>query len=1433
VGGAPAAAVVEDREPAGAAPAQAVPRGEAWFRALVQRSSDIVTVADADGRLIYASPSCTAVLGVPPSDLIGHDGLARVHPEDRHRFRAFVASSGGHDGTSPTIVARFRHGNGTWRYFESQVSILLDDPTVRGVVTNSRDVTEREAVARTMQMRATVDGVVADVASSLAGATPGDLGERVRYALGRLGEAVGADAVVLQCDVEHAPARRWTCAWHDETAGPPPPGLVVAIPRPGPNQASAPAYLRRVDAPRSSDGRLPIRALGGFSMMTSDHSGGSVVLVWRTDDPEIDAVDLAPYSVLGVGLLSAVSRVDAELAVHRSEERFRSLAEHSSDLVLVYDADGTVLYLNPPAMRFTGFTPGVALGIGPRLHHPDDGGIVAEHFERLVAEGRGASSPPFELRIRRHDGVYRWLELIGTNLLDDPLVGGIVINARDVTDRREVLASLGRLNASLQQSNGTLSAIVGNSPLAIYAYDRTGAVTLWNAASEQMFGWSAEEAMGHGCPVVREQDRATDAEFRARVLAGEVITSQEVTRSTRSGTEIEVSFSAAPLRDEAGATIGVLALSADISARLEMERQVRDSERRFRALVQNVAEAITVIGADGSVRYSSPAGSRMLGYEEGSGEGSDPLSLVHPDDQAGVADVLAQAFSTPGMHGPISLRVRASDGTWRHLEAFGNNLLDDAVVAGVVITARDVTERVRAEEALRRSDERIGALVENLSDVITIVGPDARLVYSSPTAERMFGFVEGDESWTDPMARVHPDDLERVVDAFRAQLSDGSSDPVRFRLRIADGSWRDVESVLRDMSDNPAIGGIVVTTRDVTERTRAESLVADQARVLRLIAQGAPLAETLSTMCEVVEANVTGARCSVLLVDERAGVLRTGAGPNLPARWASEVQEVPIAPDGGSCGAAAFLGQAVVVEDVEDDWRWRDYASLARASGLRACWSSPIIASSGVRVIGTFAVYFDTPRGPTVREEEVVAMVTALGAIAIERKASEDRLAHQAHHDPLTGLPNRVLFVEFLTLALARARRHQNAAAVLFLDLDRFKFVNDRLGHDAGDELLVEMATRLRSVLRPGDTVSRFGGDEFTVLCDDLSVEHAHTQAAEVAQRLLDVIEAPIELDGEPIRLSSSIGIAIAGPGDEPESLLRDADAAMYRAKERGKGRWVVFDEEMRSLVRVRLETENALYHALERSELCVYYQPIMALGSSRCVGAEALVRWEHPERGLVAPDDFIDLAEESGLIVPMGAWVLEEACRAVVRWRDQRGVTTPFTVSVNLSARQLAHSDMPQLVSNALAATGADPAMLGLEITESVLMGETSVETIAALKALGVKLSIDDFGTGYSSLGYLKRFPVDVVKVDRSFVDGLGTDPEDSAIVAAVVSLGHALGLEVVAEGVETERQLAELVRLGCDQAQGYWFSAAQPEAKFLDHVRRLPAVPPELGRS
>jgi diguanylate cyclase (GGDEF)-like protein len=431
---------------------------------------------------------------------------------------------------------------------------------------------------------------------------------------------------------------------------------------------------------------------------------------------------------------------------------------------------------------------------------------------------------------------------------------------------------------------------------------------------------------------------------------------------------------------------------------------------------------------------------------------------------------------------------------------------------------------------------------------------------------------------------------------------------------------------------------------------------------------------------------------------------------------------------------------------------------------------------------------------------------------AIERKRVEAHLAHRGLHDPLTGLPNRVLFMDRLALALVRsARRLPASVGVLFLDVDRFKAVNDRHGHAAGDELLMEVARRIQASLRPGDSVARFGGDEFCVLC-----VAGETDVVAVAKRIAATLKEPFQVRRSEVVVSGSIGISLSGSGpSDPEQLVRDADAAMYRAKERGRGRYELFDEEMSTRAVKRLETESRLRQAIEDGEFRLLYQPEVDIATGAIVAVEALVRWQHPERGLLPPADFIQVAEDTALIVPLGEWVMREACRQRKEWREAHHLNgSPPRLFLNMSARQLARPDLISTISGVVRESGVSADDLGVEIAETVLMEdvESTLLTLNRLRELGLSLSVDDFGTGFSSLRSLKNFPVDTLKVDKSFVDGLGRDTDDSAIAAAAVSLAHALGLTAVAEGVERDRQLSQLKQLGCDRFQGYLFAKPMP---------------------
>ena len=432
------------------------------------------------------------------------------------------------------------------------------------------------------------------------------------------------------------------------------------------------------------------------------------------------------------------------------------------------------------------------------------------------------------------------------------------------------------------------------------------------------------------------------------------------------------------------------------------------------------------------------------------------------------------------------------------------------------------------------------------------------------------------------------------------------------------------------------------------------------------------------------------------------------------------------------------------------------------------------------------------------------------------RKETEDALTYQAMHDALTGLPNRALLVDRLDQALQRARRTGSMLGVLFLDVDHFKVVNDGRGHAAGDQLLVALARRLTSVVRPSDTVARFGGDEFVVMCEDLSGED---EAVRLSERVIGCIEEPLELEGLELSVTVSLGVAVAGSEATAESLLRDADTAMYRAKETGRGHVEKFDQVLRSRADHRLEVAGALRHALERDEMSVVYQPVVSLRDGIVVGAEALLRWRHPLWGEVPPARFVGTAEETGQIVPIGSWVIEQACIQAARWHAANPGDPPLWVSVNLSARQMLVPSLPGTVADILERTGVDASMLQLEVTETVVMDDVDYfhEVLSRLRALGIHLSMDDFGTGYSSLRHLREFPLDTLKVDRTFVAGINGPGHDASIVAAVAGMARALGLAVLAEGVETPDQLAEVRRLGCDLAQGFFITPPLPPGPML----------------
>ena len=607
-------------------------------------------------------------------------------------------------------------------------------------------------------------------------------------------------------------------------------------------------------------------------------------------------------------------------------------------------------------------------------------------------------------------------------------------------------------------------------------------------------------------------------------------------------------------------------------------------------------------------------------------------------------------------------------------------------------------------------------------------------------------------------------------------------------------------------NEREVVTGLVAICRDITHRKWHDVLREGQARVLEMIAAGAPLPVVLADIALLAESLFSEVRASILLLDKDGVRMREGAAPNLAPPLRALIDGLPIGPGVGSCGTAMFRREAVVVRDISTDPLWHGFQDVAATCGYRSCWSTPILSHTG-EVLGAFALYSGAVREPGPFERQFVDTATRVAGIAIERKLTEERIRFLATHDALTGLPNRALLQDRLQRAILHAERDCGGITVAFIDLDNFKLINDTLGHSVGDTLLQCMGERMVGCIRASDTVARLGGDEFIILLADKAAEVSDIEAT--MSRVAAAIAQPVSLAGTSIRVTASIGIALyPGDGRDTTTLLSNADAAMYRAKEIGRDGMQFCAPSISKAAGERYLLQQELRGAVERREFVLLYQPQADLRTGRVLGVEALIRWRHPTRGTVSPATFIPLAEETGLIVPIGDWVLNEACRQLRDWRHA-GLHA-LSVGVNVSARQITDGSLAGRVSRALQAHGVAAASLDLEVTESLIMGdmERAVATMRELHELGVQLSIDDFGTGYSSLSALRHFPVGRLKIDRSFITDLATDEDGRAVVGAIISLGQKMGLRVIAEGVETIEQMAFLRDNHCDEVQGYYLS-------------------------
>jgi diguanylate cyclase (GGDEF)-like protein/PAS domain S-box-containing protein len=735
---------------------------------------------------------------------------------------------------------------------------------------------------------------------------------------------------------------------------------------------------------------------------------------------------------------------------------------------------------------------------------------------------------------------------------------------------------------------------------------------------------------------------------------------------------------------------------------------------------------------------------------------------------------------------------------------------------GWVATHDDITESL-AIRAIGGQHISMQTLIDWVPDYLWVKDTESRFVVANKALAADHGITRTTDVIGLSDFDLHPVDVAR---SFRARemeiLNSGNAqfDEVEESTDAhGDEKWvLSTKVPLRNERDE--IYGLLGIGRDITERKRAEILRDGQARILEMIAVGAQLDDVLAQVTQLIERQLVGASCAIMLMDADGSRLTHCVAPSLPESFLRVVEDVPVGPDSLSCGTAAFLRDTVVAADIATDSRWAACRSETLAHGLRSCWSKPILSHQNT-VLGTLALYAEIAHAPNEAELNLLTVGSRLAGIAIARKHAEDRIHFMAHHDPLTGLPNRTLLKDRLTQALFKAKVSGLWVSVVFIDFDNFKVINDSLGHTAGDVLLRIAAMRMSDCVGPTNTVVRLGGDEFVIL---LMEQPAGTDAiVEQAHAIRKALAEPIELKGHDLRITCSMGISsYPRDGADADALIANADAAMYRAKENGRDNCQLYTPDLNARAQERFLLLEALKIALERSQFVLYYQPQVKLEGQLIFAAEALVRWNHPSLGLVSPIKFIPIAEETGLIVPIGDWVLREACRQNKAWHDAG--LPKITVCVNVSARQFLEKDLVSRVIAALSASGLEAGYLELELTESLIMRDVpqAIRTMEQLQALGVTLAIDDFGTGYSSLSALKSFPVARLKIDKSFIADLSTNENDRAVTSAVISLGQKLKMKIIAEGVETEAQLAFLKENNCDEMQGYHFCKPVPAAEF-----------------
>lgn len=1072
--------------------------------------------------------------------------------------------------------------------------------------------------------------------------------------------------------------------------------------------------------------------------------------------------------------------------VSAAHAQLSAILEATPDYVGTSDAEGRPLYLNRAGRLMIGLSEDEELPDSVEAFHPE----WARELRRKEA-----------LPTARRDGVWRGESALLHRDGHEISISQVVIAhkapngtvsyfstvARDISERKQV-------EAALRESQRQLQTLINALPGIAFACraDAQWTPSFLSEGCLALTGYRADELVDNSAlnfyDIIHPDDLSRLMSCIKRSSSTRRPYVCEYRIRAKDGVEKWLWEKGSVVFDAGGNARGLEGFITDITENKQTRQALEDQSAAMTVSMDGMA----VLDNIGIYRYVNQAHAHIYGYDSPAELLGKQWSILYSDEELErFHDQIMPDFWKAG-----HWRGEAV-GTRRDGSTFPQEISLSALSGGgMVCVVRDIRERKQAEEALREAESQYRSIFENAIEGIFQSTVDGQYLKVNPALATLYGYESPAAmiaDFTDIGNQLYLE-AGRREEFQRLMKEQGQLKAFESPVRRRDGSiiWISENSNFI-YDEGGEIIGYEGTAIDTTARHEAEAE--------RLKAEAA-LRDSETRLREIVE------HSSNLFYTRTPDNILTYISPQVRqfldcepeealVHWMNFATDNPINQDGFALAESAITtGQAPPLYHLE------------------------LIGKKGRKI------FVEVNEAPVVREGKTVAVVGALVDIT-ERHLIEQQLKHQAFHDSLTNLPNRSLFMDRLQHAIRRLSRHKGMLAVLFLDLDRFKVINDSLGHDVGDQLLQAVTARLMTCLRTDDTVARLGGDEFTILMEDISEVEV---AVLVAERIAEELQQPFLLKGQEVFVTTSIGITISESADSsPDDLLRDADVAMYRAKTNGRAQYEVFDPDMNARAMERLTLETDLWQALRRGELCLHYQPKVDLNTQRIKGVEALVRWQHPVHGLVLPNDFIPLAEETNMILSIGQWVLREACLQACRWKEQLSGYEPLQMSVNLSVRQLQQPRLAEEVAGILKETGLPPHLLKLEITESGVMSdaEHTIATLRDLKALGVELAIDDFGTGYSSLSYLRRFPVSTLKIDRSFIRNLGSDREDTEIVRAIINLAQTLGLQVTAEGIETPAQAEELKIMACDWGQGFFFSkpvTADTLSALLDQENPAP---------